>query len=350
MNKPKFTYRDMHGMMAYPPTPATDNAGNPNARDTVDLDESERMIRQLIQDGADSIATNGTLGEMATLTYEEWKMFAATIAETVKSINPDYPLFIGATTLNTRDTLDHIQYVRDLGVPGVLLGRPMWSEMTGPGIVKFYRQVAEAFPDMNICVYDNTAAFRGIIPTSAYVALAEIPQIVCVKYAGGAAIGFRYHNDVEAVKGKLPLFPIESIWYFAYSLYPQETPGFWSTTATCGPEPVTYLRDCVLHNRQDDARWVARQILWAHEPFLVSQDFPEFARYNIQLERLRYNSAGYIKAGPSRPPYTMDLLPQAHVEGTLEHTRRWRQLVDEVRARQAPATQPQERVGAGVVG
>jgi hypothetical protein len=97
------------------------------------------------------------------------------------------------------------------------------------------------------------------------------------------------------------------------------------------------LRDCLLGGREDEARWVARQILWAHEPFLVSRDFPEFARYNIQLERLRYNEAGYMDAGPSRPPYTMDLLPREHVESTREHVRRWRQLVDEVRAKTAAA-------------
>ena len=336
-SRPKFTASDLRGMMAYPPTPAKENAGDPNARDTVDLDETERMIRALSRDGADSIATNGTLGEMATLTLEEWKAFAATVAETVRSINPDFPLFIGATTLNTRDTIERMRYLRDLGVPGVLLGRPMWSELTGPAMVRFYRDVAEACPELNICVYDNTAAFRGVIPTSVYAALTEIPQIVAVKYAGGAAIGFRYHNDLRAVQGKIRLFPIECIWYFAYSLYGDEVPGCWSTTATCGPEPVTYLRDALLGGRWAEARWVAERILWAHEPFLVSRDFPEFARYNIQLERLRYNEAGYIKAGPSRPPYVLELLPEVHVADTLEHVRRWRQLRAEVRARSGAA-------------
>ncbi|HEY8476033.1 MAG TPA: dihydrodipicolinate synthase family protein, partial [Chloroflexota bacterium] len=71
--------------MAYPPTPATPNAGDVSARDTVDLDETERMIRSLLDDGVDSIATNGTLGEMATLTLDEWKRFAAVVAETVRA-------------------------------------------------------------------------------------------------------------------------------------------------------------------------------------------------------------------------------------------------------------------------
>lgn len=329
-------------MMAYPPTPSRSNAGDLEARDTVDVDETERMIRALLDDGVDSIATNGTLGEMATLTLDEWKVFAEVVAETVRAYNPDFPLFIGATTLNTRDTIDRMRFLRDLGVPGVLLGRPMWTEMTPSTMVRFYRDVAEAVPELAICVYDNTAAFRGVIPTSVYAALADIPQVVAVKYAGGAAIGFRYHNDLRAVRAKIRLLPIECIWYFAYSLYGDEVPGCWSTTATCGPEPVLYLRDTLLGGDRDEARWVAERVLWAHEPFLVGRDFPEFARYNIQLERLRYETAGYIKPGPSRPPYVMELLPEAYVNDTLEHVRRWRQLVDEVRARK-------EKLGQGAL-
>lgn len=321
--------------MAYPPTPSLPNAGDLNTRETVNVDETERMIRTLLASGVDSIATNGTLGEMATLTLDEWKTFSRVVAETVRRHNPDFPLFIGATTLNTRDTIDHIRYLRDLGVPGVLLGRPMWTEMTPSTMVSFYRDVAEAVPDMAICVYDNTAAFRGVIPTSVYAALAEIPQVVAVKYAGGAAIGFRYHNDLRAVKGRIRLFPIECIWHFAYGLYGDEVPGCWSTTATCGPEPVLYLRDMLFQGNTEEARWIAERMLWAHETFLVGRDFPEFARYNIQLERLRYQAAGYIQPGPSRPPYVMELLPEAYREDTLEHVRRWRQLTDEVKARKA---------------
>src|SRR3954469_20047983 len=95
---PKVTGRDMRGVMAYPPTPALPGAENVDAVDTVDLQETERMIRSLIADGVDAIALNGTLGEMATLTLDEWKAFASCVADTVRDVNPDFPVFIGATT------------------------------------------------------------------------------------------------------------------------------------------------------------------------------------------------------------------------------------------------------------
>ncbi|MDI3340918.1 MAG: hypothetical protein QJR03_10345 [Sphaerobacter sp.] len=84
-SRPRITAADLRGVMAYSPTPATDDAGDLTARDAVNLDESERMIRALLSDGFDSIATNGTLGEMATLTLEEWQRYAAVVAETVRA-------------------------------------------------------------------------------------------------------------------------------------------------------------------------------------------------------------------------------------------------------------------------
>src|SRR5690606_8925190 len=82
---PDVTGPDMRGVMAYPPTPALPGADRVDATDTVDLAETERMIRTLIADGVDAIALNGTLGECATLTLEEWKAFAACAAETAEA-------------------------------------------------------------------------------------------------------------------------------------------------------------------------------------------------------------------------------------------------------------------------
>jgi 4-(2-carboxyphenyl)-2-oxobut-3-enoate aldolase len=162
--KPKVSGRDMRGVMAYPPTPALPGAERVDATDTVDLTETERMIRTLITDGVDAIALNGTLGECATLTLEEWKAFAACAQETAEATKPGFSLFIGSTTLNTRDTVARMRYLADLGVTGTLLGRPMWGNMVGPVMEHFYRDVAEAVPELAIVVYDNTAAFGGVVP------------------------------------------------------------------------------------------------------------------------------------------------------------------------------------------
>jgi 4-(2-carboxyphenyl)-2-oxobut-3-enoate aldolase len=331
---PPITARDMRGVMAYPPTPSLPGAERADARKTVDLAETERMIRNLIGDGVDAIALNGTLGECASLMLDEWKAFAACVADTVRDVRPGFPVFIGATTLNTRDTIERMRFLSDIGIAGTLLGRPMWGEMVADVMARFYRDVAENVPDVAICVYDNTAAFRGIIPRPVYRALAEIPQVVAVKYAGGASVGFRFHNDLAVVGARFPLMLIETDWFPAWQMYGAEyAPMTWSSTTACGPAPVLALRDALRENRMDDARWLSERLRWAHEPFLVGQNFEEFAKYNVPLEKIRVNAAGYINVGKCRPPYSEDLVPQQHVDGTLAHIGRYQQVLKEVAER-----------------
>lgn len=167
----KFTVEHLQSVIAVTPTPALPRAEDPRASNTVNIEESERMIRRLIEDGVDGILTNGTLGEMATLTVQEWKSFAQVVSETVQSLKPDLPLFIGATTLNTRDTVERIDYLQHLGVRGVLLGRPFWCEMGTEVMFGFYQDIARAFPDMSFILYDNPEAFKGVIPTPVYTRL-----------------------------------------------------------------------------------------------------------------------------------------------------------------------------------
>lgn len=331
---PKVTGPQMRGVMAYPPTPALPGAERVDATDTVDLVETERMIRTLIADGVDSIALNGTLGECATLTLDEWKAFAACAHETAESARPGFPLFVGATTLNTRDTVARMKYLADLGVTGTLLGRPMWGHMVASVMEHFYRDVAEAVPELAIVIYDNTAAFGGVVPRSVYRTLVQLPQVVAVKYAGGQSVGFRYHNDMAHTGTSFPLMPIETDWFAAWEMYGEDLVGMaWSSTTACGPAPVLALRDALRENRTDDARWLTERLRWAHEPFLVGQDFTEFAKYNIPLEKIRVNEAGYLHVGKCRPPYREDLVPDEHVQNTKDHIARYQQVIKEVAER-----------------
>ena len=95
--------------------------------------------------------------------------------------------------------------------------------------------------------------------------------------------------------------PIETDWFPAWEMYGEELVGMaWSSTTAMGPDPVLELRDALQQGRIEDARWLTERLRWAHEPFLVGQDFMEFAKYNIPLEKIRVNEAGYINVGKCR--------------------------------------------------
>lgn len=133
----KFAVSDLQGVVAVTPTPAPPSADQLDARNTVDLSESDRMVRALVQAGVDAIMTNGTLGEMATLTEDEWRAFARTVAQAVTEVAPDMPVFIGATSSNTRDTAARIAFLHEIGIRGAFLGRPMGSSL-GPDALYNY--------------------------------------------------------------------------------------------------------------------------------------------------------------------------------------------------------------------
>jgi dihydrodipicolinate synthase/N-acetylneuraminate lyase len=322
---PNIQAGDLRGVFAMTPTPAVPGADRIDALDTVDLAETDRMIRRLISDGIDGIMTNGTLGEMATLTFEEWKVFAATVADAVRESAPDLPLFIGATAANTRDTVARMRVLKDLGVQGAFLGRPMWSALGPDALFEFYSGMAEMFPDTAIVLYDNPEAFKGPIPTAAYAKLAKLPQMVAAKYT---TITPKFGGDMRAVGNGMLLMPIESDWFMAHTLFPDQALACWSSSALCGPEPALRLRELITSGETEQARLLTHRIEWSYDPLIARTNFPEFSKYNIALEKMRFDEAGYISAGPARPPY--HVAPAEYLEGARENARRWRQIVAEL--------------------
>lgn len=321
------TLDQVHGAWIIMPTPAKEGAQDWRARDTVDLDETARTVEALVGAGADAIMSLGTLGECATLTWDEKKAFMATAVEAARG---RVPVFVGTTTLNTRDTIEQLLYARSVGVTGTMLGLPMWCPVTVPVAVQFYRDVAEAVPDMAICIYANAEAFRFDYPAAFWAQVAELPQVVCAKYLGIGTL----LRDINASKRRIRFLPINNDYYGAARMEPEFCTAFWSGGAVCGPELVTALRDEVKLARQSGdwsrARKLSDAAGAASALFFPPGGMAEFARYNIGLEKTRANAGGWMKAGPCRPPY--HLVPEPLLEGARKSGQRWAELAASVRA------------------
>ena len=119
-----------------------------------------------------------------------------------------------------------------------MLGLPMWCTPTLPAAVRFYKDVAEACPDMAQCIYANPEAFRFDFPPPFWAQVADIPQVVSAKYT---AIGHLIQN-LEITRGKVRAMPIE-LDYYAATRVDDDVCAFWSSGAVCGPEPTIALRD-----------------------------------------------------------------------------------------------------------
>jgi len=324
MSTNRLSVDDIHGAWAIMPTPALPTASDWRTEDSLDIDETARAAGALAASGVDGIFSLGTFGEAATLTPGERRRFMGAAVEAVAG---RIPFFGGATSLNTRETIRQMREARDLGADGVMLGVPMWCQADVPTAVQFYRDVAEAVPELAICIYSNPEAFKFSFPTPFWEQVAIIPQVVCSKYTGTATLG-SLMADLRVTRGNIRLMPSDVAFYAAARIDPEAVTAFWSSGASCGPGVALKLR-AEVHRAIETGDWaaakaVAEAIGGALKPLFPHGLFSEFSKYNIGLEKERMNSAGWLKAGPCRPPY--HLVPEEFLVGARDAGRRWADL------------------------
>jgi trans-o-hydroxybenzylidenepyruvate hydratase-aldolase len=323
----RLTVDGVRGAWAILPTPAKPDASDWRATDTVDLNETARAINALIAAGIDGILSLGTYGECAALMLDEKRAF---IGAAVEAVAGRVPFFAGTTALGTRESIRETKMAMDLGADGTMLGIPMWCKPDTPTAIQFYRDVAEAVPEAAICIYANSEAFKYEFPRPFWAQVSEIPQVIAAKYLG---IGF-LAPDLRASKGRIRFLPTESNYYSAARVDPEQCTAFWTGGALCGPAPVICLRDEVAAAKRSNdwaaAKALSERIQLAFTGLMPNGDFAEFSKYNVGLEKARMNAAGWVNAGPARPPY--HVVPEAFLEGARSSGRLWAKLHAELEA------------------
>jgi 4-(2-carboxyphenyl)-2-oxobut-3-enoate aldolase len=315
--KMRITVEDIVGVVGIVPTPATADAGSWSAVDTIDYGETEKMVRTVIADGIEILMTTGTFGECATLTWEELRSFVECV---VQMSARRVPVFAGITTLNTRDTIQRAKALIEVGADGLFLGRPMWLPMDQSAIVRFYRDVADALPGVPLVVYDNPHAFKGKISANTYRELAKIKEIVAAKHVGGPSL----EADLLSVGQKLRLLPLEVDWCGLAMKHPTLARACWSGHVACAPAPIARLSGAIARQQWEEAKKISEKLSWAISPMFLSGDVSKFLDYSIQLGHVRFEAAGLINPGPTRPPYRD--APEDYVAGSRLCGQRWATL------------------------
>jgi trans-o-hydroxybenzylidenepyruvate hydratase-aldolase len=286
-------------------------------------------VEALIAAGVDGLMSLGTFGECATLTWDEKLAFIDTVLTTVRG---RVPFFCGTTALNTREVVRQNKAVLEMGVSGTMLGPPMWCKADLHTAVQFYQDVAEAVPDLPICVYANVEAFKFEFPRPFWAAMSRIPQVVSCKYLNIGMLAI----DLELAPN-IRFLPNEVDYYAAARINPERMTAFWSSGALCGPGVAIALRDRVRQAaRTGDwsaAKEVADAMRKADASFFPRGEFAEFSKFNVGLEKARVNAAGWMKAGPCRPPY--HLVPEDYLAGARRSGEAWSALHTRYQAERA---------------
>ena len=323
---------DYRGLYSIIPTPALAGSSFGPGEPTVNLDETARLVDNLVRAGSAGIIALGTTGECATVPSWDYQPLVRCLTETVAG---RVPLFVGATALGQAEVMGRLAVVRDAGATGTLLGLPMWQPMTAPMAVRYYAAVSEAFPELDIMVYANQRAFRfpwyDDADFWAHLASAA-PTVSAAKFSRVDPLV----SYLEATRSRIHFMPNDSMVTEFYTVSPETTTSCWATTASMGPAPALAIINAILSGNHAEAEAVAKDIAWALEPVQRFVDDPSvFSIYNIQIERLRIAAAGYCDAGPIRPPY--DVTPDEYALPSYEVGKRWRTLSEKYAAHNADA-------------
>jgi 4-hydroxy-tetrahydrodipicolinate synthase len=152
-----------------------------DSKGNVDFARTTKLINHLIENGSESLVVSGTTGESPTLTTEEK---VALFKHAVKVADGRVPIIAGTGSNNTRASIDLSRKAEEIGVDGLLIVAPYYNKPSQEGILAHYKAIAEAV-SLPIMAYNVPGRTVVSINVETAVRLAEIPNIVALKDAGG---------------------------------------------------------------------------------------------------------------------------------------------------------------------
>ncbi|MGH7835280.1 MAG: dihydrodipicolinate synthase family protein, partial [Candidatus Binatia bacterium] len=269
-------------------------------------------VDRIIKDGANNIATTGTYGECYNLLFEEFKTLAVA---TVDAVTKRVPLFIGCTSPNPREVVQKMNFVKDLGAEGVLLGVPYYETLPVADAIRFFHDIADLFPMLNIVIYHNPENHKFTLPVAAFKELVKKPTIIGMKDSHRTTQAFMQLQRI--IKGKISVFVNQAQLYPYYRL---GAAGCWSTEVWMGPWPVLYLLDLVKRGEDEKAAEVIADLAGDG-----SGGRPVPGAGNKRPA----DFADYCKVGPTRVPFLN--FPEAQLEKARKRAEHWKKLNEKYR-------------------
>jgi len=143
----------------------------------VDLPAFRRVVRRVVDGGADGLVVLGSTGEAATLLEADRDALIEACLQEAGAL----PVIAGTGHNATHQAAAWTRRAQDLGAHGALVVTPYYNKPTPGGLVAHYRAVADAAPGLPLIVY-NVPGRTGLNVTPPTLArLWENPAIVAVK-------------------------------------------------------------------------------------------------------------------------------------------------------------------------
>ena len=307
--------KDIAGFMAMMPAFATDDAGDFRARSTIDVARLHHGVDRMIQDGVNVISTTGSFGECHTLLMDEFNTLAH---ETAAANRQRVPLFIGVTSTHTREVAEKCKLLSDAKVDGVLVGVPYYFPSSVENAVRFFRDIGEAFPKLNIMIYHNPALHNVTLPVEAFTEIIKNPAVVAMKDSHRSPEEFQRLDKI--ISGRMSVM-VNQNQIAEYCQYGAR--GFWSIDAWMGPWPHLALRKAFQNGNLDLARAITADM----SP--PGSSPPKNLSWRETASKVGIRMAGYVDPGPLRPPFVE--VPQEVIDRQSAKVAYWKTLCEKYR-------------------
>ncbi|MBN8552893.1 MAG: dihydrodipicolinate synthase family protein [Caulobacterales bacterium] len=144
---------------------------------SVDLQETGRVLDNLINDGVHGLISLGTCGENNSLEPDEKRAVLRTAVEVAAG---RVPVISGVSELTTARAVRFAQDAEAMGADGLMVLPAMVYVPTLDELVTHFTAVAQA-TRLPIMIYNNPTAYRVAVGIDALERLAELPNVVAVK-------------------------------------------------------------------------------------------------------------------------------------------------------------------------
>jgi 4-hydroxy-tetrahydrodipicolinate synthase len=143
----------------------------------VDIENTQRVVDNLIKDGVHGIIAMGTVGENNSLESDEKRMLLRAVVE---AVNGRVPVITGVSEFDARRAAAYAKDAQRAGADGLMVLPAMVYVPTEEELIMHFRTVAQA-TDLPVMLYNNPPAYRVNISTRVLQALSDVSNIVAIK-------------------------------------------------------------------------------------------------------------------------------------------------------------------------
>jgi 4-hydroxy-tetrahydrodipicolinate synthase len=147
----------------------------------IDFDALRALVDWQIAEGIDGLVACGTTGETPTLSADEQQQVIKAVVEQARG---RVPVIAGAGANDTGKALAASLAATELGVDGLLHVSPYYNKPPQRGLVTHFEAIANGV-SKPVVLYNVPGRTGGRIEPETVIRLADHPNIVAVKEAGG---------------------------------------------------------------------------------------------------------------------------------------------------------------------